>query len=72
MKIKIPIADAILYCFCDITKSYKNVINKSVLPKLSGEPAGTGLPPVRKKITLKLLMLPINCVIRYGPVTNKM
>ncbi len=43
-------------------------MSKSVLPAycISKE---DGLPPVRRKMTLKLLRLPMNCVIRYGVVT---
>ena len=73
IKITIPIAEAIPNCglSVDVTILYKNVINKSVLPNPNNdEPDIAGPPPVKKKITLKLLIFPINCVIKYGPVTN--
>ena len=38
-------------------------------PGLFADLPMNGPPPVRKNITLKLLMLPVNVVISCGPIT---
>lgn len=66
-KITIPTVLAIPYCglLVEVIILYKNVMSKSVCPRPNKAlPVIEGPPPVKKKITLKLLIFPTNCVIK--------
>lgn len=65
MNVNIPMTAPLLNSGCDeLTVSrYNHVTSKSVVPGAFPPIRVNGPPPVKKKITLKLLILPVNVVM---------